>query len=85
MELEGLKRSVAYLQGQGLTIGVIITDRHPSVQKWLREHHKEIKHYYDVWHIAKGMCITFDVFIHRIKVQNIDTIPPVIAFLKGCC
>ena len=53
MELEGLKRVLAKLSG--LTITKIITDRHPSIAKYLREQVKNVVHLYDVWHVAKGI------------------------------
>ncbi|RXN20821.1 hypothetical protein ROHU_014028 [Labeo rohita] len=52
MEKEGLKRSLDVLRGRGVTFDSIITDRHPQVQKFLRE--ASITQYYDVSHIEKG-------------------------------
>lgn len=54
MELEGLKRCLSFLL-QFLTIGTITTDRHPCVKKYLRETFSEIVHFFDVWHISKGI------------------------------
>lgn len=56
MELEGLRRCLAYLQEHhSLRPDAIVTDRHASVQKWLREEFGGvIQHYYDVFHVAKG-------------------------------
>lgn len=54
MELEGLSRSVEKLKAQGLVVGTLVTDRHRSIAKWIRENLHDTKHYYDVWHIAKG-------------------------------
>ena len=34
-------------------MSVLVTDRHKQISKWLRDTHSEVKHYYDVWHIAK--------------------------------
>ena len=55
MEKEGLVRSVEKLQENGLIIGQLITDRHRSIAKWIREELPQVTHYYDVWHIAKGI------------------------------
>ncbi|XP_075891651.1 uncharacterized protein LOC142894271 [Nelusetta ayraudi] len=52
MEKEGLKRSLALLDARGVTVDCIVTDRHPQIQKFLRENN--VTHYYDVWHIAKA-------------------------------
>lgn len=53
-EKEGLKRALRYLKEAGLGVKLIVTDRHPQIQKYLREQHKDIKHYYDIWHVSKG-------------------------------
>ena len=53
MEKEGLKRSLALLESRGVHLDCIVTDRHPQVQKFLRE--RNINQYYDVWHFAKGI------------------------------
>ena len=53
MEKEGLKRSLSLLGAQGVTIDCIVTDRHPQIQKFLRE--ENITHFYDVWHMEKGI------------------------------
>lgn len=55
MEKEGLVRSINYLQGEGVRIGTIITDRHVQIKKWIRENLCETKHSFDVWHVAKGL------------------------------
>ena len=54
MEKEGLHRVIQSLREQDLSISALVTDRHKQINRWLRECHQEIKHYYDVWHIAKG-------------------------------
>ena len=54
MEKEGLERCLHFLQEQDLSIDVLVTDRHRQINKWLRENHPVIMHYYDVWHVAKG-------------------------------
>ncbi len=53
MEKEGLARSLALLESRGVNLDWIVTDRHPQVQKFLRE--RNITHYYDVWHMTKGI------------------------------
>lgn len=45
------------LNDQQLRVGLLVTDRHPQISKWLREQHPEISHRFDIWHIAKGMPI----------------------------
>ncbi|KAK7150844.1 hypothetical protein R3I93_011943 [Phoxinus phoxinus] len=77
MEMEGLKRSLALLEERGVTLNSIVTDRHPQIQKFLKE--TRIKHYCDVWRIEKGLskklvlisknkdCDTLKKWIHSIK------------------
>ena len=55
MELEGLKRTIQLLWQNDLVPSVIISDRHVSIQKWIRENLPDTTHYYDVWHVAKGV------------------------------
>ena len=54
MEKEGLIRTLSCLEGEEIGITAIVTDRHPQIQKYLRENYPDISHYYDVWHVAKG-------------------------------
>ena len=54
MEKEGLERVLNFLHLHELSVSVIVTDRHKQINKWLRETHPDIKHYYDAWHVAKG-------------------------------
>ena len=51
MEKEGV---LVFLAEKKLKVGTLVTDRHKQINKWLREDHPDIKHYYDVWHVAKG-------------------------------
>lgn len=53
-EVEGFKRSMKFLSDNELTVGQLITDRHRSIAKIVREDHPEVKHWNDVWHTAKG-------------------------------
>ena len=62
MEKEGLARVLHFLQQQGLKISVLVTDRHRQINKWLRENHPGITHYYDVWHVAKGNKVYSNLF-----------------------
>ncbi|XP_052464668.1 uncharacterized protein LOC128021464 isoform X1 [Carassius gibelio] len=53
MEKEGLKRGLDFLDAHGVTLDCIVTDRHPQIQKFLRE--RNVNQFYDVWHIEKGI------------------------------
>ncbi|XP_057183575.1 uncharacterized protein LOC130550184 isoform X3 [Triplophysa rosa] len=53
MEKEGLKRCLDLLENKGLSVDYIVTDRHPQIQKYLRD--RSITQFYDVWHFEKGL------------------------------
>ncbi|XP_012732234.2 uncharacterized protein LOC105936117 [Fundulus heteroclitus] len=53
MEKEGLKRGLVFLKERGVNVDCIVTDRHPQVQKFLREN--GINQYYNVWRMEKGI------------------------------
>ena len=55
MELEGLKRCLQNLSDDDITVSDITTDRHPQVKKFIREKQPEVRHWFDVWHVAKGV------------------------------
>ena len=44
MEKEGLQRVLNVLQQQGLTVEVLVTNRHKQINKWLRNY-PTITHY----------------------------------------
>jgi len=53
MELEGLKRGIAFLKNH-VNIKEVVTDRHPSIKKYMRTEQEDKSHLFDVWHVAKG-------------------------------
>lgn len=66
MEKEGLVRRVKKLTDYGLSIDVLVTDRHRQIAKWIRENLSNVTHYFDVWHVAKGMCTYIWLLINMI-------------------
>lgn len=56
MEKEGLRRCIEFVTENGLAVDVLVTDRHKQINKWLRESHPNVNHFYDIWHVAKGLC-----------------------------
>ena len=46
---------VAFILGNDMEIKVLISDRNRQIAKWVRENLLQTSHYYDVWHIAKGV------------------------------
>jgi len=59
MEKEGC---IEFLKHHNLTVDVLVTDRHKQINKWLQETHPDIKHYFDTWHVAKGIISQFCTF-----------------------
>ncbi|KAL5018258.1 hypothetical protein ScPMuIL_003980 [Solemya velum] len=56
MEKTVLTRSLKFLDERGLELGILITDRHRQLGKFLREEYPQIVHLFDFWHIGKGFC-----------------------------
>ncbi|XP_033756770.1 uncharacterized protein LOC117339337 [Pecten maximus] len=55
MELEGLKRSLRFLEEEGVSVSDLVTDRHSQVKKFMKTECPSINHWFDVWHVAKGV------------------------------
>ncbi|XP_063050308.1 uncharacterized protein LOC134445152 [Engraulis encrasicolus] len=55
MELTGFQRGLDHLQTQGVNVGVVTTDRSPSIRKTMRETYCDIRHEFDVWHVNKSV------------------------------
>ena len=77
-ELEGLKRIMKMLmEDYKLQIDSIVTDRHTQVAKWIKENLSDktkIIHYFDVWHMAKGLVILtkiFNVYIPLFGIRSL--------------
>jgi len=51
MELEGLKRGLAVIKNQEVTI------RHAGIKKYMRENESDNNHRFDCWHMATSMLL----------------------------
>ncbi|XP_067298749.1 uncharacterized protein [Pseudorasbora parva] len=58
MEKEGLRRSLDLLEESRIKLDCIVTDRHSQIQTFLKD--RNINHYYDVWHMVKGLSKKLD-------------------------
>ncbi|XP_070177851.1 uncharacterized protein [Littorina saxatilis] len=54
-ENEGLRRMIHFLRQAGHGVEAIVTDRHSQNTKFIREQMPDVKHYFDIWHVAKGL------------------------------
>jgi len=55
MEKVALERSLNFLISYGIQIDTLATDRHPAVKSLLSKNFPDIKHQFDVWHVAKNI------------------------------
>ncbi|XP_039645394.1 uncharacterized protein LOC120551889 [Perca fluviatilis] len=55
MEAIGFKRGLDHLLTMGVDVGVITTDRAPSIRKIMRETYNDIRHEFDAWHVNKSV------------------------------
>ena len=54
MEKYGLCQALARIESNAFTVGQLVTDRHLSIGKMMREDYPEVDHLFDIWHVAKG-------------------------------
>ncbi|KAK2571601.1 hypothetical protein P5673_002962 [Acropora cervicornis] len=71
-EHEGLIRMEAFLANKNLDLDVIITDRNRQNAAYIRRNMapKGTKHYYDIWHIAKGIGKKIDALAKQKVCEN---------------
>ena len=50
-------RKMQFFAVHDIVMDAIVTDRHPEIQKWVREKLPMVNHYDDVWHVAKGNIV----------------------------
>ena len=68
MEKESLVRSLEFLKEQELGVEVLVINRHRQIAKYVRDTCSEMKHYYDVWHLAKGKFFILSNFHHILYI-----------------
>ena len=57
MEMEGLMRSPAFFENNGLKVDTLVTDQHTRITKYMREKYPEVTHYFNVCHVVKCKLI----------------------------
>ncbi|XP_062610016.1 uncharacterized protein LOC134271813 [Saccostrea cucullata] len=70
MELAGLKRAMGFLKDH-VNITTLVTDRHSMVKKHMRIFHADKNHYFDVWHIAKGVSKKLEAASKKVNGHQI--------------
>lgn len=85
MELEGLKRGLQRLEDAGLHVQTLVTDRHGMVKKFMRTEHHDKKHYFDVWHMAKGILKKLEANAKKKDCGDILDKKFRQPLLLGCC
>ncbi|XP_064643023.1 uncharacterized protein LOC135497205 [Lineus longissimus] len=68
MELVGIKRSAPFFKDY--SIKAVITDRHRSLAKWIKESWK-VTHYFDCWHVVKGLCKKMEKLAKKKGMESI--------------
>ncbi|XP_030292200.1 uncharacterized protein LOC115593026 [Sparus aurata] len=71
MEKEGFERSLSFLEDKGVVVKAVVTDRHTGVQKFLREQRPGISHYFDPWHMGKGIGKKIDAMAKMRRTQEV--------------
>ena len=61
MEKEGLSRALLFLADNSVQVGMLVTDRHKQINKFLNKKYPQIEHHYDVWHASKGKFINEEI------------------------
>ena len=67
MELESLKRQIAYLEKNKVKIDKLVTDRHVQVASYMANEKPHVEHSYDVWHVAKGNIL---ILVYNMQFSN---------------
>ena len=86
MELHGLKKVFERLDGNGIIVDSITTDRHKSVRKYMKTEKKEVTHQFDVWHFSKNIKKKLVKFAKQKRFENLmPWIKSVINHFWWCC
>jgi hypothetical protein len=74
MEYEGFKRSMDFLLEE-INISTLVSDRHQTIAKHMREKLPKIIHYFDIWHLKKSK---YSYTLLRASLRAFGTIPTII-------
>ncbi|XP_068670468.1 uncharacterized protein [Montipora foliosa] len=71
MEHEGLVRAVGCINNAGLNISQIISDRHKQNEAWIRRNTPDTCHYFDIWHVPKGLGKKIDKLAKKKECEDV--------------
>ncbi|XP_040358693.2 uncharacterized protein LOC115313580 [Ixodes scapularis] len=55
MELHGCAKGLTFFKEEDVTVEALVTDRHLGIKGHMRSKEPQTRHYFDAWHIAKGI------------------------------
>ena len=84
MEMVGFQNCMDSLIACNLNIDTIVTDRHTSITKHMRERLSHIKHNFDLWHLQKSKDIMRNVFNAMILSTYNHVIQFLMKYTIGC-
>lgn len=82
MELLGLERCREYLESKDIKVEEITTDRHISINAYIKKHWKDVSHLFDLWHLGKGKLPLNHIKLTQIRVLTSLSARHVTAFLS---
>lgn len=47
----------------------LVTDRHPKIKAYMKKERTDIKHWFDVWHVAKGVYKKLETVVKKKKCE----------------
>ena len=70
MEFEGFKRCLDFILNGGMSVSTLISDRHISIAKYMREEKKNITHFFDLWDLKKSKSLSFFTLIDLVLTEG---------------
>ncbi|KAK3109138.1 hypothetical protein FSP39_023742 [Pinctada imbricata] len=72
MELEGLKRGLAYLDEAGsIDVNTLVRARHVMSKSYVKKERPDVNLYFDVWHVPKGISKKLETAAKRRDGEDI--------------
>ncbi|XP_064476231.1 uncharacterized protein LOC135390200 [Ornithodoros turicata] len=85
MEKEGLVRGLKFMEDNHVHVASLTTDRHPATKKYMRTAKPGIKHYFDVWHVSKGIKKKLSASSNTVATRDLKQwIPATVNHIYWC-